>query len=371
LTRVDDFLEIVLRICFRSKAGRAGYALALAGIGIISPSIVVELINLVLAPTPIGQLPSPEPMPITGSFIVIIGASLVLVSHIWAPKQQNREVIGIRHNSLGTFPREAIRKDLPIFQRLAAYREIDVDHSDSYTNGRLSDHQSVIRRLNRIPDELRGLLGSAPKSPIAYYGLPHVPLAFYLGYLLSDSKYRVDLYDLNNDSGRWDQLSSISSPVDLDTTTDGISPSEASGDLVISIGISYPIHQPEIAEIGLPNILATAEINARHPTRQLITNHYQISQVCTEFRKTLEVLKNKFPRRQRIHIFYAGPVSLSFALGRCISERIDPEVVVYNYSAKSTPRYAWSLSFNGADQPSAQFNTHQTTGGSYAPVQHA
>ncbi|WP_161624242.1 SAVED domain-containing protein [Spongiibacter marinus] len=368
---VDDYIEIALRLTFRSITGKVGYCLAIAGLYLISPPIVIDLINLFLAKTSFGQLSASEPMPVTGTSIVSFGTLLILVNHFWAPRQQNREVIGIRHNSLGSFPQEAVQKDLPVLQRLAAYREIDVDHSDSYTKGVLDDHETAIRRLDRVPHQLSGFLSSGADSPIAYYGLPHVPLAFYLGYLLSDSKYRVDLYDLNNDSGRWDQLSGITRAIDLFTKIDCVESSDASGDVVVAIGISYPIHPTEIAELGLSSILATAEINARQPTRQLITSHDQIAQVCTEFRKTLEVIKNKFPNRRRIHVFYAGPVSLSFALGRCISERIDPEIIVYNYSSQSIPKYAWSLSFNNPDHPSARFNAHHAAGGSHAPVQHA
>lgn len=367
----DDYIEIALRLCFRSATGKSGYFAIVSGAYLISPSLFTDVLNLVLSQATFGLLPAPAPMPTAGVGIFLVGVLLVLVSHFWAPRHKHKEVIGIRHNSLGAFAKEAICKDLPVLQRLETYREIDVDHSDSYTNGKLSDHQSVIRRLDRVPDELRGLLGSAPDSPIAYYGLPHVPLAFYLGYLLSDSKYRVDLYELNNESGRWDQLSGITRSINITSTANEITSSEARGDVVIAVGISYPVHQSEIAELVIPGILATVEINARNPQRQLITNHDQIMRICDEFRKTLEAIKKKFPACERIHLFYAGPVSISFALGRCISERIDPEIVVYNYSSKSTPRYAWSLSLNGPHQASARFNIHQKTGGSDAPVQHA
>lgn len=371
---IRDTFELTMRFLLRPKTGKAGYLLVFAGLWFISPPLAIELINLVLAELGFGdvQLSAPEPMPVIGSLSVLLGVLLLLVSHLWAPRHSHKEVIGIRHNSLGAFPKEDVRKDLPLLQRLETYREIDVDHSDSYTKGILEDHGSVIRRLERIPQELSGLLRSAPNSPIvAYYGLPHIPLAFYLGYLLSDNKYRIQLYDLNNQSRRWDQLSGVSGFLEIDNTLVQVPSSDEIGDVTIAVGISYPVHASEIAELGLSNILGTIEINARRPQRQLISNQDQIDQICTEFRRALEAVKNKFPHRQRIHLFYAGPVSLCFALGRCVSERIDPEIIIYNYSSKAEPKYSWSLSLNSPHLPSATFNSALPTGGDRAPVQYA
>lgn len=368
---ISDALELLIRYLLRPITGRAAYLIVLFGLYLISPSLIVDIINLLLEKFDAGQLPVSEPMPRLGATIFCIGVVLILVSHFWAPRQTTRETIGIRHNSLGSFSKEDVRKDLPIPQRLATYREIDVDHSDSYTNGLLTDHQSILRRLNGVPQELRGLLGSSLDSRIAYYGLPHVPLAFYLGYLLSDNKYKVELYDLNNETGRWNQL--FGKDESLETTITGaqLPYSEDPGDVLVSIGISYPVNPVEIAELGLPNVLGTVELNARQPQRQLITNRNQVNQICSEFRRTLELIKNRLPNRQRIHIFYAGPASLCFALGRCINERIDPEIVVYNYSAKTKPRYSWALSLNHANHTSATFHSMSPKGEEHAPVQHA
>ena len=363
-----DVSVLLVKLLLRPITGRAAYLIVVFGLCLISPSLTADLLNLLLAKINVGQLPEYDSMPILGIVIFLVGTSLIVINHFYAPWHKHKEVIGIRHNSLGAFPQEDVRKDLPLLQRLESYREIDVDHSDSYTHGVLTDHHSAIRKLECVPQQLSGFLGSSPDSSIAYYGLPHIPLAFYLGYLLSDSKYRVDLYDFNNESGRWNQLSGIASSIEIDSTLDQMPSSDDSGDIIVAIGISYRVHTSEITELGLPNILTKVEINARHPMRQLIVNHHQVDQVCDEFRLLLEKIKSHFPNRQRIHVFYAGPVSLCFALGRCISERIDPEIIVYNYSSKSKPRYSWSLSMNSSHQATAAFNLIGPTGCEHAPI---
>lgn len=364
-----DFLELFLRLHFRRVTGWVGYILVVAGIYLISPPFYVDLLNLLLEEIDLGRLPTQEPMPILSVLLIFPGVALVVINHLWAPK--HKEVIGLRHNSLGTFPKYDLKKDLPLAQRFETYREIDVDHSDSYANGLLNDHRSVIRRLDKVPQELGGLLGSASGSLIAYYGLPHVPLAFYLGYLLSDNKFNVDLYELGNQPRRWNRLTAGKESLEVNSTLDQITPSDATGDIIIAIGISYPVHQAEIDELDIPDILAKVEINARHPQREVVTNLDQVEKICTEFRRALEETKNRFPNRQRIHLFYAGPVSLCFALGQCISERIDPEITVYNFSAKSRPRYAWSLTLNSPEALSATFSSHVPQGTDNASVQYA
>ena len=53
------------------------------------------------------------------------------------------------------------------------------------------------------------------------------------------------------------------------------------------------------------------------------------------------------PGPARIHVFYSGPMSVAFCLGRQISPTIHSPVFVYNFSAKATPKYAWALHVNG------------------------
>ena len=307
--------------------------------------------------------------PSTGWILIFIGLALVLLS-IWEGKRtRNKEVLGIRHISLGYFPPEAIKRDLPYIQRFWHYSELVIDHSDSYNNGVLEDHNSTLRRLEKVPHQLDGILKASSDTPIAYYGLTHIPLAFYLGYLLSDNKYHIQQYELNDVDQRWNQLGGISSPLDLKPSSDALEENTASGNVILTIGVSYPIHLSEIDELEIPNELARINIEALDPQRQLICSQVQIEQVCQVFRRRLEQIKNAYPNRVQTHIFYSGPVSLAFALGRVISERIDSEISIHNYSVKESPKYSWSLSFNG--RTPAYISTTTEKGEERGSIQHA
>jgi len=344
-----EFILELWRIWVSRRLSKwAASFLIISGIGMLNPQWWYGLVNAAYMQITSSRMPPLDESPTTGWILLILGLVMVVLS-VWESKRtRNKEVIGIRHKSIGNFPKEAIKPDLPFLQKLWHYREIDIDHSDSYVDGVLIDHQSILRRIKKVPVELDGILNTNTDIPVAYYGLTHIPLAFYLGYLLADNKYKIQLYELNNDSGRWNQLSGVIPSLRLITDYKNLASSTEQGDVILSIGISYPVHHSEIDELEIPNELGRISIEVENPTRQLINNQEQIEQVCNEFKSTLEHIKNTCPNRQRIHFFYSGPISLSFALGRCISERIDSEIVIYNYSIKETPKYNWSLSLNNS-----------------------
>lgn len=340
-----------------------------SGIAALTPQWWHGLANALFFKVTQSNLEPFEASPTTGWAFISIGLVLVLLS-IWESKKtRNKEVLGLRHVSMADVPAEAIKRVLPYMQRLWHYSELVVDHSDSYNDGILEDYNSVLRALNRVPDQLDGILQANSDTPLAYYGLTHIPLALYLGYLLSDNKYHVQLYELNNTDQRWNQLGGISAPLDLKTNSGELDENTASGNVVVTIGISFPIHSSEVDELEIPNELARVNIEALEPQRQLICSQEQIEQVCQVFRRSLEQIKNAYPNRNKTHVFYSGPVSLAFALGRVISERIDSEIVIHNYSVKESPKYSWSLSFNGSTPANISKTTEK--GEERASIQHA
>ncbi|MEZ9142686.1 MULTISPECIES: SAVED domain-containing protein [unclassified Shewanella] len=345
-----EFILEILKLCISKKLSKwAATMFILSGIAALTPQWWYGLANTLYFQVTQSNLKPFEESPTTGWVFIFIGLVLVFLNVWESKKARNKEILGIRHISVADIPPEAIKRDLPYIQRLWHYSELAVDHSDSYNGGILEDYNSVLRALNRIPDQLDGILQANSDTPLAYYGLTHIPLAFYLGYLLSDNKYHIQLYELNNTERRWNQLGSISSPLDLKNNKNELEENAASGNVIVTIGISYPVHPTEVDELEITNELARINIEALMPQRQLICSQEQIEQLCKVFRRSLEQIKNAYPNRDKTHIFYSGPVSLAFALGRVISERIDSEIVIHNYSVKESPKYSWSLSFNGSN----------------------
>ena len=341
----------------------------ISGIGALTPQWWYGLANAFYYQATQSDLKPFEASPTTGWVFILIGLILVGLSLWESKKTRKKEIVGLRHISLGNVPPEAIKRDLPYLQKLWHYRELDVDHSDSYSNGMLTDYNSILRRLEKVPHQLDGILQADSDTPLAYYGLTHIPLALYLGYLLSDKQYHIQQYELNNDAGRWNQLGGNPAPMSLKNNINTLVENTSIGNIVLTLGISYPIHASEVDELGIPNELARINIEASETRRQLISSYQQIDQVCQEFRLSLEKIKNTYPNREKTHIFYSGPVSLAFALGRIISERIDSEVQIYNYSVKETPKYSWSIAFNGSTP--AHISSTTEKGEERDTIQHA
>lgn len=371
MNKLGDVVELVRFWLLRPVTGKAALVLITGGLVLLSPSWIGEVVNSVLSTHTDYKIPAFEPQPGFASVCLVMGFVLALLNHLESKQEYPKEVVAIRHKSLGSFPLEAIKADLPLSQQLRRYREINVDHGDSYSDGVLNDHRSVIKRLEQVPVELNSLLSDDSEAVVAYYGLSHIPLSFYLGYLLSDNKYKVQLFELNNEAERWNQLSGSSDQLCLISNVHDLKPCKEYGDVVVTMGISYPVHQTEVDELGLKDILGAVHLNAGSPQRQLITSQTQIDQICREFKTTLERIKNTYPNRQRIHFFYSGPVSLCFALGRCISERIDSEIIIYNYSAKEQPKYSWSLTINRPNSNTACFKKYSPEGENHASIQYA
>jgi len=72
----------------------------------------------------------------------------------------------------------------------------------------------------------------------------------------------------------------------------------------------------------------------------------QLESYARVFRSVLDDIHNTDANIKRIHVFYAGPVSLAFRCGQLISPTIHPEVLIYNYFIHDVPRYKWGIRVN-------------------------
>ncbi len=119
---------------------------------------------------------------------------------------------------------------------------------------------------------------------------------------------------------------------------------------VIRISVSYPVHESNIAE-ALCRTYRDVHMSITNPRVDAIRTRRQIETIARAFRQVLDKLKSEQPEPARIHVFYSGPMSLAFCLGRQISPTIHAPVFVYNFTAKTTPKYAWAVHVNGDGPP--------------------
>jgi hypothetical protein len=56
-----------------------------------------------------------------------------------------------------------------------------------------------------------------------------------------------------------------------------------------------------------------------------------------------EGVRERVPRCERIHLFYAGPTGGAIILGQQVNPRMNPPVELYEYSRQWDPRYRRAL----------------------------
>jgi hypothetical protein len=253
----------------------------------------------------------------------------------------------IRHESMEAVTQPLRASALPAELGNADTRPFPIDQSSFYENGIMtaSGAAAAVRMQTDLVPGIRRLLADKPDAEIVYYGKAHIPLVFLAGHSLSTG-WPVRFYELGRQKGDWWAIDETAAGDDLALGSKRSNENSDSPDAVIRVSISYRVDGSEVAE-ALRRPYRDIEISIAEPHVDAVRTRHQIDAIAGMFRKVLDGLKGETPPPARIHVFYSGPMSLAFCLGRQISPTIHPPVFVYNFTAKTTPKYAWALHVNG------------------------
>jgi nucleoside phosphorylase len=249
--------------------------------------------------------------------------------------------IAVRHLSKQPIPSRTIGESLPSQFAGRSVRELLVDQTDLYTDGRLSDPLKAANRQVDIDYHIDNLLDSYGDAPIGYFGIAHIPLLFYSGCRLTN-KRKLHFFELNRYTRRWEQLREEEEYPELRIDGLPVAMNNQRGDVLIRISLSNTVRQEEVAGI-VSSPIASVHLRIEHPKRDMVVSIQQLHDYGVRFRHALDAIHEHLPNRERTHIFYAGPVSLAVYFGQLIIQTIDRRVVVYNYTARDFPRYSWGL----------------------------
>ena len=266
-----------------------------------------------------------------------------------------KTLIAIRHHSMEPLSYGLIEASLPKSLRLAKLVDFEVNQTDLYDNGRLTNPVEAARRQRDIIHQLSEALTTNPDAELGYYGIAHIPLLFHIGCQLQNRR-PLHLFEHNRMTDRWDQLQKGGdySQIRLAGLPDTVT--QKRGDVIVRISVSYLV-TPEDIEGIVTGPIASVHLSIDQPKIDAVTSMNQLKQYSVEFRAMLDKIHKKLPSTECVHIFYAGPVALAVNCGRQISRTIHPRIIVYNYSSKDSPRdYAWGLEVT-ADVDSPGFMT--------------
>jgi len=250
-------------------------------------------------------------------------------------------LIAIYHMSMQYIPPQTTIGLLPSEFAGRDIIELLIDQSDLYIDGRLFDPVEAVARQTGLEYCIDHLLDAHPSALVAYFGIAHVPLLFCLGYRLTN-KRRLHFFEFDRYTGCWEYLQGEKEVSNL--KLDGLPTrvSDRYGDVLIRISVSNTVRLDEVREI-VPSPIASLHLQIQPSARDALVSKRQLRDYGTVFRQMLDSVHEFLPNRGRTHIFYAGPVCLAVYFGQLITQTIDRNIVVYNYTARDLPRYSWGL----------------------------
>ena len=228
----------------------------------------------------------------------------------------------------------------PSFQR----GEVDflpLDFTDLAANKAITDPEAAARRVAGPQGVLLTALARRGDARLVFHGLAAIPLLVLAGHVASDRR-PVALYDYHPVPGTWAWPG----------TGEEFPPMAVAGvpkrrvndacEVVVRVGVSYPILPAQtLAAVPAPRV----QIDLSVPDeRGVVRSEAQTRSYGATFRGVLDAVSQQVPTCRRVHLFYAGPVSLGFHLGQQISENIHPPVVAWNFSRG----YDWAIDLGKA-----------------------
>lgn len=208
--------------------------------------------------------------------------------------------------------------------------------------------KASIEKVNHFSNEVLSKTDRRKNLNVFYYGLSHIPLTILLGYQISN-KIKVSHAEWNQDKSRWDLINRTSKEYPKLIADSSLNQTSNIYDIVLKVEITTSISNSALEELGL-NLNPEYSLYLESPKRNVIKYENQLQEYQRMFRETLDKINVENPEAKSIHLFYSGPPSLAFKIGSAISQRMDKEIFVYNFSNKETPKYKWYLKLTKSNE---------------------
>jgi len=308
---------------------KLGSLITLGGLSGLFPG-VRDIIASILAE--ITGVSIPEVSVWVALIVLVIGVGIVVLDQIDARGMGRaaKLLLALKHTSLSDIqPMSLDQQDAPTRDGRLSVEQIHCDLTIEMAHGH-TEIAAAIRKQQRIMQELAVRLQANPRPKLAYYGIAHIPFQLLAGCQLTHTA--AYLYEQVRESGTWQELQTgrlKAFAVNVQKT--GADQSPAS--LVIRIAVSFPVELTDIKDVvaaPFDDVL----ISVAQPRRDLVTSYQQVEALALAFREALDQGMQRLSRGGSVHVFYAGPMSVGFELGRRISVSNHPAVIVIITPAK-------------------------------------
>ena len=223
---------------------------------------------------------------------------------------------------------------------------IALDFTDFVRGDILADPEEAVRRLISPEGVLFGALARRGEAEMVFHGLVHIPLAVLAGHLVAD-RQRVKMFDFhpNVGSGTWAWPGDGNEEFPA-MEVRGLPKRRVNrpGDAIVMMSVSYQVNAAQAhAAVRAPQL--EVEVKLPRPERGIVKSEEQTRAYGREFRHVIDTIAQQMPMCRRVHVFYAGPVSLAFHLGQQVSANIHPPVTAWNFRRGA---YEWGIDLAAA-----------------------
>lgn len=286
------------------------------------------------------------------SICIIVGGGLIWLGlkFYYRTKENDKlkPLVHIQHSSIQTVSYANINKDLSDFS-LENYPINQLEEFRTIDSGSI---YHALREQEKAVERIASRIDGSSDIEVSYLGLAHIPLTFLFGYQISD-KLNASFYEWNQNELKWEAIESnadIAFPTFYINANNSVQDVQSTREVVIKIGVTYPIPDEDIEELLLHN-LNSYYLHLRPPHRNAIVSIEQLKTYKKDFRDILDEINQKYPHLERIHLFFSGQPSLAYTLGSTITSRMDNEIWVYNYTRTNAPKYTWCIRLPLKDKP--------------------
>lgn len=254
---------------------------------------------------------------------------------------RERETLVVAVQSLQRISAEEILPALRQSGDLRRPQFLSLDFTDLVQNKALADPEAAASRLCDPRGLLAGALANQADASWAFQGLASIPLVVLAGFVVSDRR-PVRLFDYHPEPESWMWPGTPAGYPEL--TSKGLPDVPVSAvEITLRVSVSYHVSHDQIdgTELGrMPRV----DLAVPSPVRSIVRSEEQTRDYGRAFRRTLDALVQRAPRCEKVHLFYAGPMSLAFNMGQQISETMHPKVIAWNYSRT----YEWGIDLSDA-----------------------
>jgi hypothetical protein len=324
--------------------GKVALPLILVGLGLVNPGWKDAALSYLNKTFGLGlSLDAPWWV---GAILIAAGVVIYLAGEL-RRTGETRRFVAIRHQSFQPLTGPLLKDALPRKMRKRRINTHDCDQSN-FLSGGTFDPIGAVRQQQRLAFEIVGVLKTDSSAALGYYGIVHIPLQFLAGCSVSTFP-EVALFELDRETSTWRELKQGDCP-DLKVTVKRERDPPSPIACVVRIAVSYSVGAADPSEVVAGPYREYA-ISIGKPGIDRVTHYKQVEVLASAFRRVLDEIHDELPRNLIVHVFYAGPVSVGFSLGRRISRTIHNPVIVYNYTASTRPAYAWGVEVTKEGRP--------------------